>query len=365
MTTPASATLAELASLVGGTVLGDESLAISAAAPLVEATAGQITLVDHTDRLPQLAASSAAAAVVPTGAQPDGHAAIAVDDVHAAFATIVSHFRPARSTQLIGIHPQALVDSSAKISDSASIHAGAVIGAEVTIGERCVVHANAVLMAGCQLDDDTTVFPNAVLYEDTIVGKRCLIHSGAVIGGYGFGYSQSEGRHQLSAQLGNVEIAAEVEIGAGTTIDRGVYGPTRIGEGTKIDNLAQIAHNCQIGRHNLICSQVGIAGSTTTGDYVVMAGQAGVRDHVHIGDGAQLGAMCGVSNDVAAGESVLGAPAVPVRDQKLRFAAVAKLPEMRKEFKAMRRQVADLAKALDAAQRATSAEHAKPTDRAA
>ena len=139
-------------------------------------------------------------------------------------------------------------------------------------------------MAGSQIGPDVTIFPNAVLYENTVVGPRCVIHAGAVLGAYGFGYYCVDGRHQLSAQLGNVVLGADVEIGAGTTIDRGTYGPTIIGEGTKIDNQVMVAHNCRIGRHNMLCSQVGIAGSTTTGDYVVMAGQVGVRDHVHIGD---------------------------------------------------------------------------------
>ena len=166
-----------------------------------------------------------------------------------------------------------------------------------------------------------------------------------MIGAYGFGYSHVAGRHVLSAQLGYVRIGNDVEIGAGTTIDRGTYGATTIGDGTKIDNLVQIAHNCRIGQHNLICSQVGIAGSTTTGDYVVMGGQAGIRDHVHIGSRAMLGAMAGITNNVPDGTVMLGIPATPEREQKLKLAAVAKLPEMRKEFKAMRRAIAELEKA--------------------
>src|SRR4029077_2024770 len=133
-----------------------------------------------------------------------------------------------------------------------------------------------------------------------------------------------------------------VEVGAGTTIDRGTYGATLIGDGTKIDNLVMIAHNCRIGRHNLICSQVGVAGSTTTGDFVVMAGQVGVRDHVHIGAGAVLGAKAGVSGDVNEGGRVLAPPAVPEREQKLLFATISKLPEMRKQLKDLQRQVEEL-----------------------
>ena len=205
-----------------------------------------------------------------------------------------------------------------------------LIGDDVVIGDRVTIHSGVESWPAAISRDDVTIFPNAVLYEDTIVGPRSIIHAGVVIGAYGFGYKFVDGRHQLSHQLGYVEIGADVEIGANSTIDRGTYSATVIGDGTKIDNLVMIAHNCRIGRHNMICSQVGIAGSTTTGDYVVMAGQVGVRDHVHIGTGAILGAMAGVANDVPDGAHMLGAPAVPEREQKLMFATMAKLPEMRK-----------------------------------
>jgi UDP-3-O-[3-hydroxymyristoyl] glucosamine N-acyltransferase len=197
-------------------------------------------------------------------------------------------------------------------------------------------------MAGCQIGEQVTIFPNAVLYENTVVGPRSVIHAGAVLGAYGFGYVSSGGKHQLSAQLGYVEVGADVEIGACSTIDRGTYGPTVIGEGTKIDNLVMIGHNCRIGRHNMLCSQVGIAGSTTTGDYVIMAGQAGVRDHVTIGDRAVLGAKAGVPNDVPADTMVFGIPARPEREQKLIFAAIARLPELRRQVKALVAAVARL-----------------------
>jgi UDP-3-O-[3-hydroxymyristoyl] glucosamine N-acyltransferase len=204
----------------------------------------------------------------------------------------------------------------------------------------------AHLLAGCVVGRDVTIGPGAVLYENTQVGDRTIIHGGTVIGAHGFGYTQVDGRHVAGAQLGYVRIGSDVEIGAGTTIDRGTYGATSIGDGTKIDNMVQIAHNCRIGRHNLICSQVGIAGSTTTGDYVVMGGQAGVRDHVHIGTQAMLSAMAGITNDVPDGAVMMGIPATPEREQKLKQAALAKLPEMRQEFKAMRRAIAALEKQI-------------------
>jgi UDP-3-O-[3-hydroxymyristoyl] glucosamine N-acyltransferase len=331
--------LAELAALVGGEVSGDGQLTIHGAATLSAARTGDITLVDSAEKLPRLANSVASAVVVSKSLAYEGLPAIRVDDVHAAFAKIVCKFRPQRVARRTGISPRAFVSPTAKIGADVEIHPGASVGDEVAIGPGSSIHSGVQLMHGCQLGANVTVFPNAVLYENTVVGDRAIIHAGAVLGAFGFGYSLVEGRRQLSAQLGYVELGADVEVGAGATIDRGTYGPTVIGEGTKIDNLVMIAHNCRLGRHNLICSQVGIAGSTTTGDYVVMAGKAGVRDHVHIGERAILGAQAGVSNDVPPNTMVFGSPARPEREQKLIFAAVHKLPELRRQFKALQSAV--------------------------
>ena len=193
-----------------------------------------------------------------------------------------------------------------------------------------------------------TIFPNVVLYENTVVGPRCILHAGAVLGAYGFGYDQVDGRHCLTApSWATSSLGADVEIGAGTTIDRGTYGPTVIGEGTKIDNLVMVAHNCHIGRHNMLCSQVGIAGSTATGDYVVMAGQVGVRDHVRIGRGAVVGAKAGVINDIPDAARMIGIPATPERDQKGQAGRLRPLPEMRQQLKQLQRTVAALVGRLE------------------
>jgi UDP-3-O-[3-hydroxymyristoyl] glucosamine N-acyltransferase len=268
-----------------------------------------------------------------------------VKDVHAAFAKIVAYFRPPRTHAAIGISPQAIVARSAQLGKGVNVHPGATIGDDCTIGDATTILPGAQILPGCTIGSGVLVGPGVVLYENTVVGDRSIIHGGAIVGAHGFGYTLVDGKHTLAAQLGYVRIGCDVEIGAGATIDRGTYGATTIGDGTKIDNLVQIAHNCQIGKHNLICSQVGVAGSTTTGDYVVMGGQAGVRDHVHVGSRAMLCAMSGITNHVPDGAVMMGVPATPDREQRLKQAAFAKLPEMRKEFKAMRRAIADLEKA--------------------
>jgi UDP-3-O-[3-hydroxymyristoyl] glucosamine N-acyltransferase len=340
------ATLAELAALVEGKLVGDGNVIIHGAASLRDAQAGQITLIDGDDKSHLLAACRATAVIAPKSFTPQGLPAILVDDVHRAFAIIILKFHPQRPGRRIGISPLASVSPSAHIAENVDIYPYAIIGDDVIIESGCTIHGGVQIMVGSKIGQDATIFPGVVLYEDTVVGPRCMIHANAVLGAYGFGYGFADGRHVLSAQLGNVILEADVEIGACTTIDRGTYGPTVIGEGTKIDDHVMVAHNCRIGRHNMLCSQVGIAGSTTTGDYVVMAGQVGVRDHVHIGNRAVLGAMAGVTNDVPEGARMIGIPATPERDQKLKQAAFSKLPEMRRDLKKLQRLADKIAKKI-------------------
>ncbi len=321
---------------------GTNAQAITGAATLETAGPHDITLLDAKEKLHLLAKSRAGAVIVPLGTGPLDRPSIEAADVHAAFAAAISHFRPARAPVACGISPHAVVDPSARVSPGVDVHPLATIGAESEIATGCVIHSGARIGAGCRIGPGSVVFPNVVLYDGTRVGARCLIHAGAVLGAYGFGYKSGPAGHLLSAQLGWVELGDDVEIGANTTIDRGTYGATAIHDGTKLDNLVMIAHNCRLGRHNLVCSQVGVAGSTTSGDFVVMAGQVGVRDHVHIGDHAVLGARSGVSSDIPPGITVLGEPAIALRDRKLQLATISKLPEMRKTLKDLAARVACL-----------------------
>lgn len=335
-------TLRELAELVGGRLVGDAGLLISGAATIRDARPGEITLADRAKLAPQLAQSAASAVIVSEKFTPDGLPHICVPDVHAAFALVVQRFRPQRKPQAAGVSPHAIVAPTARLAPDVVVHPGAYVADDVEVGPRSVIHSGARVLPGCKLGADVVIFPNVVLYEETIIGDRCLIHAGAVLGAYGFGYETVAGRHRLSAQLGYVELGSDVEVGAGSTIDRGTYGPTTIGEGTKIDNQVMIAHNCRIGRHNIICSQVGVAGSGMTGDYVVLAGQVGIRDHISVGDRAIVGAQAGVMCDVPPSAHFLGSPAMPERDEMRMLAAQAKLPEMRKQLKQLQRLVEEL-----------------------
>ncbi len=336
-------TLYEIAQLVNGKFLGDPQLQIVGAATLRDARPGDITFINQANLLAKLDECRASAVVIPEGLVYDRIPTITVREPDHVFAQIVESFRPVIRRRVSGVSPAAHVSPTASIDSTATIYPGAVIYDDVEIGPRVTVHANACVMEGCRIEADTTIFPGAILYENTHIGQRCLIHSGAVIGAYGFGYKLVDGNHKLSVQLGNVEIEDDVDIGANTTIDRGTFGTTRIGRGTKLDNLVMIGHNCRIGDHNLLCSQVGIAGSCSTGDYVVMAGQVGIGDHLEIGNEVIIAAQSGVMHSIDDGQRIFGSPAVPAREQLQILACTAKLPQMRKQLKELERAVSQIA----------------------
>jgi UDP-3-O-[3-hydroxymyristoyl] glucosamine N-acyltransferase len=334
-----SDTLRQLADLVGGKFCGNGDLVVHAARPIGEASTGDITFIDNEKHAHYLHNCRASAVVVPAALPVAGVNAIQVGDPLGAFVTIVQYLQGKGDAAPHGIDPRACVHPTVQLGETPSIHEFASIGAGSIIGARCRIHAGAVIGKGCRLGDDVTIFPNAVLYDGTLVGHRSIIHACSVIGADGFGYRFQQGKHVKIPQLGYVDIAEDVEIGACTTIDRGTFGPTRIGAGTKIDNLVQVAHNCQIGKHNLLISQMGIAGSSSTGDYVIIAGQAGIVDHVHIGDRAVIGAQAGVTKEVAVGAHMLGAPAVPEREAKRMLMTLEKLPELRRDVQALKQQL--------------------------
>jgi UDP-3-O-[3-hydroxymyristoyl] glucosamine N-acyltransferase len=334
-----SATIRQLAELVQGRVVGNPDLEITAARPLGEAGSGHITFIESDKYAPQLHRCAASAAVVPDSQSANGVTAIQVADPLAAFVTIVRHFKGRPELSPHGIDPRACIDPTALVGEQPSIHAFVSIGEHTMIGARCRLHPGVAIGRDCRLGDDVIIYPNAVLYDGTIVGHRVIIHANAVIGADGFGYRFQNGKHAKVPQLGHVEVGDDVEIGACTTIDRGTFQATRIGEGTKIDNLVQVAHNCRIGRHNLLVSQMGIAGSSSTGDHVVIAGQVGIRDHVHIGTGAVIGAKAGVAKDVPDGERMLGAPATPEREQKRILMSLDKIPEMRQDLRKIKQHL--------------------------
>lgn len=337
-----------MAALVGGTVEGDGKTQIFRARPISHAGAGDITFIEDARNARLLQQSPASAVVVGMDfASSVPIPLIRVAKPLEAFGKIADHFQIPRSLMPPGIHPQSSIAASAKLGRVVSVGPFVVIGEDVSIGDRCRLMPGVVIGDGCRLGDDVVLYPNVVLYPDTVLGNRVMVHAGVVLGADGFGYRTEGGRHVKVPQRGHVEIGDDVEIGANTTIDRATFLTTQVAEGTKIDNLVQIAHNCQIGRHNLIVSQVGLAGSCKTGDYVVIAGQAGIKDHITIGDGAILEAMSGLMENVPAGEKWVGAPAMPAREQFRLIGLVRKLPELREKLTSLTKHVEDLEQRIE------------------
>ena len=332
-------TLQEIAQLIDGVVLGNPRLKISGLATINCARPDELTFAKNQKICKSLENSDAGAAIVPHGMDPVSKPCIQVHDVVASFEKIAGKFQPPIQRAHRDISPHAEVSPSATFGKNVCVYAGAYIGDNVCIGDNTRVFPGVCILEECRIGSDVTIFPNAVLYERTQVGDGSIIHAGAILGAWGFGYESTSAGHRRSVQHGNVEIGREVEIGACTTIDRGTYGPTRVGDGTKLDNQVMIGHNCLVGNHNMLCSQVGIAGSCRTGAFVVMAGQVGIGDHLTIGDHAVLGAKSGVMHDLEGGCTYLGAPAKPAREQFQLFAMNSKLPELRKRIKTLEKQI--------------------------
>ncbi len=333
-------TLGELATLVNGTLSGDPDLELLGAGTLRSCTSTEITFLTSARLTDQLNQSDAGACVVPIGFTPPKQIpTIAVEDVEAAFISIVREIYPPVNRPRIGASSKAFISASAQLGKNVSVYPGAYIGDHVVIGDNCTIYPNVCILEDCRIGNQVQIFPNSTLYEKTVVGDNSIIHAGTVLGCNGFGYESDVTGHQPKEQLGFVEVGTDVEIGANSCIDRGTFGATRVGDGSKLDNMVQVAHNCQIGEHNILCSQVGIAGSSNTGRFVVMGGQTGIGDHLDIGDRVQLGAKTGVKQSIAPGETMLGLPAMPVRRTMQVWAVTAKLPELRSEIKRLVRTI--------------------------
>ncbi|GIX03155.1 MAG: UDP-3-O-acylglucosamine N-acyltransferase [Planctomycetaceae bacterium] len=339
-----SYTIGQLAALVNASVQGNAAQVITGVAALEQAEAHHLSFVQNQAQLNRLKHCRAGALIVSRDIadlpQLKDFNLLITPDVQATFCELHRLLKPPRYRLPRGIDPRAIIHPTAKIGAECSIGPNVVIGPDVIVGDRCELHAGVVIEGGCTLGDDVVLHPYVVLYSDVHVGNRVVIHAHTVLGADGFGYRFDQGRYQKIPQLGSVVIGDDVEIGASSTIDRATMGATYIGEGTKIDNLAMIAHNCQIGRHNVFAAQVGLAGSCVTEDYVRLAGQVGVRDHVHLHAGCSVGAKSGVNKDIPPGETWMGYPAGSEMEQKKLLFALHRLPQLREQVKQLTEQVA-------------------------
>ena len=302
---------------------GNAELNIRAAAPLESAGPDEITFAGSRKAAEQATRSAAGCLLVPAAFAPTGQTLIRVPNPRAAFARVLGWLHP-RPAPPVGVHPSAVVDPSA------------ALGKRVSIGAHCFVGAGCVIGAG------SVLHPRVTLYDGVRLGERVIVHSGAVLGADGFGFVPTEARTwEKFPQVGGVVVGDDVEIGANSCIDRGALGDTVIGDGTKLDNLVHVAHNCRLGRHVVVAAQTGFSGAVTIGDHAIIGGQVGVGDKARIEAGAVVGSGAGIlpSKIVRAGTPMWGTPARPLKEHLEHLALVARLPEMRREIAELRRQL--------------------------
>lgn len=335
-------TLEAVAKAIDGTVVGDGSVEIVGVAGIREAREGELTFLANPRYEAYLDQTRASAVIVAENHKRCGKPLIQNANPYLAFLKAVRFFQGDGHRPAPGVHPSAVVAMDARIDPTASVGPCAVVESGATVGPRSIVQAGCYVGAGARVGEDCLLHPNVTLRDECELGNRVIVHSGTVIGSDGFGFVRDGEIYRKLPQVGNVVVEDDVELGACVTIDRATTGTTRIGAGTKVDNLVQIAHNVQIGKNCIIVAQVGISGSTSLGDHVVLAGQVGVVGHIEIGAGAMVGAKSGVSNSVAPGEKLFGSPARPVAQAKRIEASLKYLPELIHTVRKLKRRVEEL-----------------------
>ena len=323
---------------IGGTLTGNPAILITGVEQVSEATESQLTFIGQKKYVKLWHQSSASAAIVKDSLDIEPgqeRALVSVADPDLALAQVLKMFEPEPPRCEAGIHSTAVVDSTAIIGATAAIGAGCYIGPGVVIGTGTKLYPNVTVLDDTRIGSQTVIWSGTVIRERCSIGNCCIIHPNVTIGSDGFGYRPSpDGRGMVKIpQIGTVEIGDGVEIGAGSSVDRGKFSATSIGDGTKIDNLVQIAHNCKLGRSCVMAGQSGLAGSVTLGDGVMMGGGARVNDHVTVGSGVRIGGNAGVVSDVAPGKTLLGMPADDHRQTLRLWAAQKQLPDIIKHVK--------------------------------
>jgi len=332
-------TLAELARELGAELDGDGSIEIRGVAGIREAQSGDLTFIANARYENYLGETRASAVICARDTRAAELPLLRVDNPYLAFQRVVRIFRPDAYRPEPGIHPTAVIAPDAVLGEGVSVGPHCVIAAGARLGNRAVVMAGGYVGHAVEVGEDSFLYPHVTVREECVIGARCIVHPGVVIGSDGFGFAFDDGRYHKVPQVGNVVVGDDVEIGANTTIDRATTHSTRIGDGTKIDNLVQIGHNVITGKHCIIVAQVGISGSTELEDYVTAAGQAGIGGHLHIGAGAVIAGQSGVTHSVGPRETVAGYPAIPHPLWKRVMVLVQRLPKLFKQTQSLEQRV--------------------------
>lgn len=324
-------TLKEIASLIEGIVEGDTEATVSAFGKIEDAKEGELSFIANAKYESYLYTSQATAVLVSKDfepAQPYKPSLIRVENPYASLAKLMQFVAEELNPKKEGIAQEAFIHPSVKIPKRCYIAPFVHIEEGVVLGEGCSIYPHCYIGKDVTIGENTIIYPHVSIYHTCTIGSHCIVHSGAVIGADGFGFAPTETGYDKIPQLGSVKIEDYVEIGANTCVDRAVMGATIIGQGTKLDNLIQVAHNCTIGEHTVMASQTGMAGSSHVGSWCKVGGQAGIAGHITMGDRVNMGGQTGVLGNIKSGRTILGSPAMDVSKALRAYTIIPKLPEL-------------------------------------
>lgn len=334
----------QIASFLHGEIIGDASAKVNSLSKIEEGKPGSLSFLANSKYTHFIYTTEATAVLVKRDFIPEQDVKatlIKVDDPYSCLALLLNMVDQARP-QKKGIDKDVYIAASAKVSESVYIGAFAYVGENAEIGENSKVYPQSYIGDNVKVGKNCIIYPGVKIYHDCVIGNNVIIHAGAVIGSDGFGFAPQNGSYVKIAQIGNVVIEDNVEIGANTTLDRATMGSTLIRRGTKLDNLIQIAHNVEVGENTVMAAQVGIAGSTKIGNNCMLGGQVGLAGHITIGDRTNLGAQAGVPNNIGSDTNVLGTPAIPVKEFARQVVLLKRLPEMNDTIKRLQKEIEEL-----------------------
>lgn len=336
-------TVGQVAALLQGEVEGDNDIVLTGFDRIESAQTGQLTFLANPKYEPELYRTGASAVLVHHDFQPQeavAAALIRVADPYASLATLMQMVQREQTEQAPkGIAPEAYVHPSAQLSEDCYVAPFAYIGENAQLGAGCRVYPYAYVGDGCRLGDHCILYPHATLYPGIHVGARSILHAGCVVGADGFGFAPTPQGYEKIPQTGIVELGENVEVGANTCIDRAVFGATKVADGVKLDNLVQIAHNCQVGAHTVMAAQAGLAGSSQLGEWCRLGGQVGIAGHVQVGNHVDMGGKTGVLGNVESHKTLLGSPAMDAGQAMRTFAALKQLPQLLRRVQQLEKHI--------------------------
>ena len=344
----------DIARFLNGEIIGNEEIKVSNVSKIEEGKPGTLAFLANMKYENYIYSTKASIVLVNRNFVPKEKieaTLIKVDDAYQAFASLLELYNQAMSTLKTGIEQPSYIDQSAIVGENIYLGAFAYIGKKSKVGNNCKIYPQVYIGDNVTIGDDCIFYAGAKVYANSVIGNRCIIHSGAVIGSDGFGFAPLEdGTYKKIPQIGNTIIEDDVEIGANTTIDCATMGSTIVKKGAKIDNLIQIAHNCEIGENTVMAAQVGLAGSTKVGKNCKFGGQVGLAGHLSIGDNVFIGAQSGVAKSVAGNQIILGSPAIEIKEAIKAITVYKNLPKLREEVIQLQKELNNLKKQINSAE---------------